>query len=227
MAAAFQTLLVVFSGLNPLRNGQVACTHSHPLHRNCTDIIDRQPLAICEVLPREAWSYKTTSFSLATEFDLACTGQWQVPFSAFCFFFGVLLGCALWQLASEKWGEWDNTLALAVTLALHDCTRLWRQDPLTDSCSHVHASATCISLGRMHAHVSLVLFFLQVAAACSTLRPWPVRCLESLPALRPPCGCIASFGWPLVPRWRAWASQPLPSPLRSLHPPIALTWRSS
>lgn len=54
-------------------------------------------------LPREAWHWKTTpGYSLVTEFDLVCNEAWQVHMAASSFFMGVLAGCILCQLLSER-----------------------------------------------------------------------------------------------------------------------------
>lgn len=39
------------------------------------------------------------------EFDLVCSRHWALYLQTSAFFIAVLLGCVLWQAASERYGE--------------------------------------------------------------------------------------------------------------------------
>jgi MFS transporter, OCT family, solute carrier family 22 (organic cation transporter), member 4/5 len=99
--AALHTVLTLISnmGQDPIKSHLLECVR--PGDEPCHTALTQPYPAICD-LQRTQWRWKSQGFSLITDFDLICGKEWLVYFTAGLFFLGMLAGCAVWQLLSER-----------------------------------------------------------------------------------------------------------------------------
>lgn len=215
-AAACQTFASTFSSLDPLKTGFVQC--AKPDDQACKDALAQRPPDVCS-LPRDAWKWDHPGWSLVSEFDLACSGRWQLPCCEALFFVGALLGCAAAHASSKRGNGWRRLLytscvlsccasllaATSPALWVYACSRLFTGMTVGSIglASYVLATDPVGATWRGTAALLLQLAFSLGACAAATLG-WllPSWRLLTLCCALGPLACVASWSATVEsPRW--------------------------
>lgn len=98
--SAFQTLLILSAalGTDPQRSRLVLCSKTGG---EACDIALSEPYPAMCSLPRTAWKWQNTGYSIVTEFDLICNRSWLIIIASVFYFAGVLGGCVVWHVAGD------------------------------------------------------------------------------------------------------------------------------